>query len=83
MRENDGQRRRDAQDGYAPFEVRPTLRPDPARKTSRLDVLISLLALVIIGLVFGACVAWWKPVVPVVIVTPPVCQPLTCLAVPL
>jgi hypothetical protein len=29
MERNEGQRRRDSQDGYAPFVVRPALRRDP------------------------------------------------------
>jgi hypothetical protein len=51
----EGQRRVDGKDGRT-YEVRSAYRRDPS--PDRTDVIISLLALVIIGCVFGACVAW-------------------------
>ena len=59
MERNDGQRRRDAADGYAPFEVRPAYRHDPAPQVDRVDVIVSVLALIVIGCVMGA-VIWMR-----------------------
>ena len=59
MEPNDGQRRIDAKDGYAPFEVRPAFRRDPGSQGSVTDAIVSVLALTVIGIVMGA-VIWMR-----------------------
>lgn len=54
MEKNDGQRRRDAADGYAPFEVRPALRRDP--EPSIRTAVLAYAALIVVGLIIGAVV---------------------------
>ena len=60
MEQNDGQRRRDSQDGYAPFLVRPALHRDPNPQASLTNAVVALIGLAIIGIVFGLCV-WLRP----------------------
>ena len=61
MERNDGQRRRDAADGYAPFEVRPALRLDPAPRVNHTDVLVSVLALAILAATFYVAIRFAPP----------------------
>ena len=56
MEQNDGQRRRDAADGYAPFEVRPALRRDPEPEPSVSNAVWALAGLGVIALAFALCV---------------------------
>lgn len=60
MERNDGQRRRDGKDGYAPFEVRPALRRDP-EPAYPWRVVVAFCLLVLAGCVLGICVAVSQP----------------------